>query len=406
MPPLSPWLRRGCCTGWSLPDYRAFFFLLAALAYGLIGSPTPSGFGWGEAIIALCLLAAVGPGLALRDATGPQPQQWGVAAQGLLLYGLSIPVLAGLFNGNDPGNMLRDMVPFLFLLLPLLMQHWRTRPSSHGVLIAGAALIGVAFGARVLWPVLHGARAEDDLYLSIAPTVVFAAVLLAGMAGERLYRGMSPRNMIWAGLWVGASLLGFAGLALTVQRASLVLAALGLVVLLVLALFHRPRRALGPLCLMLAVCLLLAPVLGDIVAALQHKQGLVGTNMRLQEAAAVLDEIGGSVWAVLFGKGWGATLASPAVGGVVVNFTHSLLTSYWLKTGLFGVMLLGFYLVRLGAGWFGLVREKPVLGVALAVPLIIDIVLYASFKSLDFGLMLVILAVFAPDRARLRSAAS
>ena len=90
----------------------------------------------------------------------------------------------------------------------------------------------------------------------------------------------------------------------------------------------------------------------------------------------------------------------------MVNFTHNLFTSYWLKTGLIGVCLLAVYLFRLGWGWIGLLRGGPVLGVALAVPLMIDIVLYASFKSLDFGLILVILAVYAPGRARLRAAAS
>ncbi len=61
-----------------------------------------------------------------------------------------------------------------------------------------------------------------------------------------------------------------------------------------------------------------------------EKTELVGVNMRWQEAAAVFDRLGDNFWAILFGRGWGATVASPAVGGMTVNFTHSLLTSYWL----------------------------------------------------------------------------
>src|SRR5690606_20532715 len=97
---------------------------------------------------------------------------------------------------------------------------------------------------------------------------------------------------------------------------------------------------------------------------------------------------------MFFGRGFGATVQSPAVGNMTVNFTHSLLTSFWMKTGLFGLALVLAYLVGLGRVlWRGLFIH-PVLAVALAVPFAIDIALYASFKSLDFGLILLLIALW------------
>ena len=40
----------------------------------------------------------------------------------------------------------------------------------------------------------------------------------------------------------------------------------------------------------------------------------------------------------------------------------------------------------------------PALSLALAVPVVIDVFLYASFKSLDFGLMLSLISLLAKTR--------
>ena len=389
-------------------EMRPVFFLLAAVLYGVWGSPTPSAFGMVEMGIGIVLILSIGPARGMRAAIMRQEFHWGQAGQILLLYGLTIPLIAGFMAGNDPGHIIRDLIPFLFLLLPLFVQDWQGASEAGKRMLAGAvAFIGVTFGARVLYPVLGTSGvAHDALYLSIAPTVVFAALFLSGLAGRTLYQGWHIRNVMRACLLLAGALLAFSGLVLTLQRASIGLAVLGLGCLLALALWRNPLRATGPFILLTVVLLAFAPLVHDMTASLLQKQEMVGTNMRVQEAAAVLDAIGGSAWTVLFGEGWGATLASPAVGGETVNFTHNLLTSYWLKTGLTGVCLLVLYLVRLCWPLIGLFRGNPVLAVALAVPLVIDILLYASFKSLDFGLILVVLMVFTAARPRLRGAAA
>lgn len=376
-------------------------FLVLAVIYGLWGSPTPQHFGWVEIVVGLSLMMAITPGRALQSLIKRPDISWLLAGQALLFYGLTIPVLGGLMAGHDPGLILRDVIPFLFLLLPFFMADWRNDSvPAKKLVVAAVVFIGVAYGARVF----SGGPGHDPLYLSIAPTVVFAAIYLAGLAGQVLFRSINLKSFIMAAWLMALALLPFAAMIMTVQRASLTLSALALGVLFLLVCWRNPLRAAGPALLIVAMLILFGPVVGAVYDSLLLKQGLVGTNMRVQEAAAVFDAVGHSVWQVFFGKGWGATIASPAVGGVTVNYTHSLLTTYWLKTGMAGVFLLVLYLYGICAPLVRLLGKNPLLAAALAVPVAIDAILYASFKSLDFGLILLLIAMWAEPRPRLRSA--
>lgn len=374
-------------------------FFLALFVYGVFGSPTPDSFGWVEVVVGAGLLIAAGP-LQVLQRFGTRPQGlWQSVAPILLVYGLSIPVISGVASGHEVSVILRDIIPFLFLLLPYFMLRWQGGSVSEKTAVTAAvAFIGVAFGVRLIMPVLLDgagfANAPDALYLSIAPTVVFAAIFLTGVAGYLLYRRVGLTSVVMAGAFLLLALLPLSGMAMTLQRASLGLTAAGLFLLLVIGAVRRPMRVIAPGIFCVVLLMIFAPSVGSILDSLLQKQAMVGSNMRIQEFQAVADTMDDSILHALFGRGWGASVASPAVGGVVVNFTHSLLTSYWMKTGLVGLLLVLVYLGGLAAGLVRMVRVQPVLAVALFVPLAIDVILYASFKSLDFGLILLLLALW------------
>src|SRR4051812_36752154 len=111
--------------GYALPDYSRFAdrigirpLLLAAaiLLYAAAGSPTPDNPGIVEALIGALLLLAAEPGSAASIFHPRAP--WRRAGQALALYGLSVPVIGGLAHGAGLTAILRDIIPFLFLLLP------------------------------------------------------------------------------------------------------------------------------------------------------------------------------------------------------------------------------------------------------------------------------------------------
>jgi len=364
-------------------DIRHIFFVLAFAVYGAFGSPTPETVGPAEWLCGALLLASMPLQNLATVFLLQEGAFWRRSAQFLLLYGLSVPLLMAVISGNAPALVLRDLLPFLFLLLPLFV----LVPSGAGIWWPVAAMVGVFFSLRVAM-----ANGSDPLYLSISPCVVFAAIILMAHAGLEAMRGVTAYRLLRASALTLLSGLCFIALAATMQRASLVLSAGALLLLLAMAFVRYPGRAVVPAIALLALLIVFAVPVADVFAGLARKQGEVGLNMRLQEAAAVFDTISVTPLHVLFGLGWGSQLESPAVGGMPVNYTHSLLTFIWLKAGLVGLLAMVLYLAAMAGGLLRTMTKYPLLSVALAVPLTIDTFLYASFKSLDFGLILLICA--------------
>jgi hypothetical protein len=386
-------------------------FAAAILLYALCGTPTPDAPGPAEAAIGLLLLCAVGPRRALAALAPPlRGPGWRRAGWLLLAYGLSVPLAAGAVSGHAPVNILRDVLPFLFLLLPLFAAPLFAGPGREArrrLLCGLAAFAGLAFAARVAGPAagrlaaalagggLPRLASADPFYLVNAPTVLFAAVFLFGAAGAALYRNPGFTGHIKAALGVALGTVPLAAMALVGQRAGCGWFCLAILLLAAIGLVRNPARALWPAVLLAALAALAWPDISLLAQGLARKTVEVGVNSRDSEAAAVIRLLQDSAPAALFGKGWGATFASPAVGGVTVNFTHSLITSFWLKAGLAGAGLALAYLGLICRGLWPVLRARPVLALALAGPLLIDILLYASFKSLDFGLILLLAAVSA-----------
>jgi hypothetical protein len=239
---------------------------------------------------------------------------------------------------------------------------------------------------------------NDPFYLANAPTVLFAALFLLGLAGATLYNRVTVRRVPLVVVLVSLALIPLLSMALITQRASIGITILAVSFLLIIAFWRRPGQATVP-GLLLALLLWTGwDVVSLIMQDAAHKTAIVGLNMRWAEAAAVAEHLGATPLTVLSGGGWGAMVASPAAGGATVNFTHSLITTYWLKAGLPGLALALIYLWHMGFMLLQALRRYPVLAVALAGPFLIDIFLYASFKSLDFGLILLLVTLWA-DRA-------
>ncbi len=359
-----------------------------------------------EALIGFLLIAAIGFS-GVRQAIEPvfQPGKplWHGSGKLLLFYGLSIPLLVAGLSGAGPGLILRDLLPFAFFLLPVFMlQNLEKRPLAAPYLLVAVSGLGVVFALRsflhiypfnLISPALF--RAPDELfYFANAPSVLFAGLILTGLAGEKLMNANRGRDIILAAAFFGLALIPLLAMALSEQRATLGALALYGALLMLAAFWLKTAKSLRILTVTAIFLWVSFPVLSDVWHVLSHKTVAVGLNMRLQEAGAVWQEVSSSPGSLLFGLGWGGTFHSPAVGGLSVNFTHSLLTSMLLKTGLTGLMLSVFYLAGLSGALVRLVFRNPVSGFALAAPFLIDIFFYASFKSLDFGLVLLLIPAF------------
>lgn len=393
-------------------DMRFAAFFCAVMVYAFWGSPTPDVIGTPEIITGIFLVLAVGAGRVSMIMQKTETIPWRRAAQLLFVVLLPLPLIIGQFYGNDLSLALRDIIPFFYMLLPLFLYDLMSRKDGYRpiltILVAGT---GVIFALRVLSPLLLEVnpadwslpQPADPFYLANAPTVLFAGLFFVGMAGFEIYRADTKFAVPYAFLLLFIGFFPLASMALIMQRASMGMLVLSIAFLLVFSFYKRPERALLPFLMVVMIAALGWETFSQIFENLMRKTSMVGLNMRVQEASAVMAELDHSLLAVIFGKGWGASFASPAVGGVVVNFTHNLFTTYWLKTGLVGVSLAGLYLYALGRKIIGLVLSLPVIGLALLAPFIIDIFLYASFKSLDFGLVLLLATLWADEVRRLKN---
>lgn len=393
---------------------RIAAFLAALLLYALFSTPTPDHIGIVEILVMTGLIAGIGAGGVMQAAgvsLAAERPLWLFPARLLLFFGLTIPFVVGILQGHAISHILRDAVPFLFLLLPLfLTPSFMERPLVRRLFPYVLCAMGLIFAMRVIasffikmgaGQFLIGFMPDPDNLVN-APTVLFAALFLTGMGGLRLITARSWKDILIVFCLLLPALLLLAGMAGIGQRAHIGIWAAAVLFWAGLLAVRKPVALMRVLAVCVLAGVLLWPAVSDIIVGLLQKNTIVGLNNRAEEARAVWESFHGQPVALLLGQGWGATIISPAVGPDPVNYTHNLFTTYLLKGGLWGVALVLVYMATLAAGIWRILWVSPVAGVALAGPFLVDITLYASFKSLDFGLLLALIALWTrcPPDAR------
>ena len=238
------------------------------------------------------------------------------------------------------------------------------------------------------------------LYLSNSPLCLFAAIWLAAHVWQKLVSG-SIKNIITAVPFAAGFGVVIAAMLLDVQRATIGAALFSMMIFVMGSFCENPKKTLWPLTILCLTLLCLYPLASDILNAIQNKTEQVGLNMRVEEARAVYQTLAHDPVSMLIGQGWGSEFASPAVGGLTVNYTHSFLTTLALKGGLpfltlgFGMFVAGLYQIML------IFQRQRGQAMALFWPFVIPVFFYASHKSLDFGLVLLMLSVWAAERGSL-----
>lgn len=347
---------------------RCFFFFLAMAVYALFGVPTPDHPGTVE--IAVALLGILSLPLPRADARA--------GITGLLILGfLGVPMVSGVVAGHDFLMMARDIAAATFWILPVFYARALGDARFQKTVVFSVAVIGVCFSIRAIIAAGGIGAPPDTLYLANSPEVLASALLFLA-AGFTVSRAAAVSRLgAIGGFFIPA--LAIIG---QMQRAGVAAMIAGFV-------FFAGRFALSGrlrFFVVLAVtggaALVLWPFLAPLGAGLMEKNILVGWNNRGREWMAVMESLR-DPGTILFGHGWGAVLENPAVADIPVNYTHSLISCLLFKSGIAGVVLWATILIR-AIGRAGTPGARVV---AFALPVLIGIFLYGSYKSLGFGLV-------------------
>ncbi len=379
-------------------DYRTICLISACLIYAIFGSPTPDNISIIEIIIAILIALSIGVGRSYDAFVKNYNKRfWKSAGQIFLIYGMTVPIIIGVINNNSLTDILRDIFPFLFLFLPMfLLPLLRAKPYYFKNILLAIIIIGILFSLRSIMMRFYNRCflpcPDELLYLENMPTVLFACLIMIGTAMSRIIKGINIYNIAIFSLLVIISLIPITAMITTLQRASIGSIAIYIILLLGYYIFKNPYRAVILIIIGTILSLIINISFSSIFYELWNKTQNVGFNMRFQELATIWDIVTTNITVFLFGIGWGGQFYSPAVGGLSVNFTHNFFTTLLLKTGILGVISCIAYIAGLLERLSRVVIKNPVFGLALTFPILIDLTLYASFKSLDFGLVLLLIS--------------
>ncbi|WP_010272262.1 membrane protein [Paenibacillus senegalensis] len=394
------------------------FLIAAILVYAGFSVPFPANPGMVEAGIAVLLALFVTVPVSILVMAGGFSvyERLGLAPSWLHL-GFFLLVWGQLFNGAvihgwSVADMIRDLVPAIYIFLPLLLLPAMLRTSfskwlkvlPYVISLAGV-LLSLRFYMEVgIWPWELGGRHYFDnyLYLPYDPVVTFAGIFLPLMAVQS-WNGRRPQRWLASLAMLTGGALALGSLMAVAQRAPLGLAAIGFVLYFFMLTYRSLGKMLVLLILAVSIGFLAQEQISSSIQLLSAKQEEVGANGKTEELKAVWSEVSRTPRTLLFGIGWGGLYESPAVEGQQVSFTHSALTFFLLKTGISGLVFFMFYLLwvaRNGCSQWSL-KTMPVL-LASLVPILIGLFFQVSYKTLSFGVVLTIICLMQANRTERR----
>lgn len=391
---------------------RGWFLIVGLLGYAIFSFPFPRNPGAVEVLIGLLLVMAVGwqgastawGGVFLRSRGGIGLKLVSISFAWLLC----VPLLVGVLMQWHVVDIIRDVIPLIYLYIPVLLLPFllRSRLDWAWLLMWLLSIVGVIFSIRFF--IITGAALsdigrtslfDDLLYLPYDPSVLFAGIFLPLMAIIRV-KLSRPSSIFKSMIMLMGGLLSLAALAGVVQRAPLGLAVLAMLIFLLRMTRHSFWRSVV-LALVIGVVVILAyEQITGIWELLLKKQALHGFNQKLEELIVIASGIGSSPINVLFGLGWGGLFRAPAYGGLAVSFTHSLPSYILLKTGILGVVMfivfagwvLRRYLRAMLRVWFDNTERLPGL-LAASASLMIGLLFQPTFKLLTYGVIVLALVL-------------
>ncbi len=383
----------------------------ALICYSLFSLPTPREYGFAELIIAVCLIGFVAINIKsnIRFIFNKE-RNWEkilIIVAMVLAVGL---LIIGLINKHPLFDIARDLIPLLYLFLPVMIfstiakEPLLWRKGIAALLVFSAIAMTIRYWA---YPETNFSMIGKE-YLPFGkgmfvfePCTIFSSTLLitfplVGSTGLRKSIDIILRiAMFCAGMFMLTLPVA------AIMRGQIILVLIAVTITAGYKIYTvDPKKRYyiitGVGLSLIVICLIFFHEIIYFAKILLLKFQHAGLNMKDEEAMRIIKQAVSSPAALIFGKGWGATFLNPATGDAeYTRFTHNVFTYFLLKGGLTGVALFGIYFV-----WIIKLLIKALKDVNLPIffailnTLIIHFMLEGGFKLLSMGLIISILYTF------------
>lgn len=327
-------------------NWRFCLLVVVFFIYGLFSSSTPDNPGMWEALLGVMLILVAAYG-AIRASGGellslkPSVPVYVIVAFAWLIV---VPSIIGLLiRRNDPVNFLRDVIPLIYLMIPVFFApQIKIAPEAwKKILLWGLSFVGVVYTLRHFWDA-QGQLFVTTLYggkdiFHMDPAVLFTATFLL-VYGFKLFD--SGRWMCAAGSFLAGAFV-YSPLLISTLRAQVVLVLVAILVVVLNRIGRFPRRISSWVPILIVLSLLtidgltewIAVVVNSIIAK-TTAAGLV--NNRDAEFREILAHVSSRWDMFLFGDGWGSKLFLTTSGEV--GYSHNIVMYLLWKTGLLGLL--------------------------------------------------------------------
>lgn len=375
------------------------FFISSILLYAIFSFPFPKNPGITEIIIGVLLVKSTGIkgvfGLLSFESNEYEQQKIRFA----FWYLLFIPTITMLVNGWELNDYVRDIVPLVYMFLPLLVFS-NIKSSKHilmlpHILSVAGLFFSVRFfietestpfdvGGSILW--------DNKKYFSYDPAVLFGAIWFFIRAGEVFSRSII--NTLLSLCYFFGSFICLTALAGVVQRAPLALFALACGIYFMKSNIPKVYKLLIISLLFIVSFEYLGDLIFNVLDMFYEKQQLHGLNNKDSEFSAVFELMSLGLSSTFFGVGWGGVFYNPAYGMLMSN-THSIVSYALIKTGLLGMLAFVFYASRIVRDILTIFKYDIGVTLASSFSLAIGLFFQPTYKTLSYGVILVIIISYS-----------
>jgi hypothetical protein len=414
---------------------KNYLFIIALLLYSIFSAPFPNKIGIPEILIGFLIVLSVNYTylFPLNSRDTRLKLNYLISFQIILFLLLFVPTIVVIISSEFLlEDYIRDIVPFLYTFIPyfyhiFIYSKFRWNLYLPWIIsIMGSILsfrylyiIYINYGITPFFSIGNSSYGDNLLYLSYDSSVHFSAVFLLSNSILMLSKQKYYLSIIT--LFLGV--FPFLGNLMVAQRAPTFLTIICVSIFTIIIVAKYTKKYFMIIMLIGAAFLLFISFHPNdifssffekenfsIFSKLLEKQEKVGLNAKDSEFYTVLSIVTSSIPKLIFGIGWGSLFDNPIIyPGDSVSFTHSALTYYLLKTGVLGLSCFIFYLSIIFKSFFNInnksfsqniitsefMTHKILVCLSASTAILIGIFFQPTYKTLSFGVVLLILFLFS-----------